>query len=115
MDDMGRCDGGRGKKKSDIDNSRLADLDFFFFVKTSKMADVFYGWPRRYLQDVGTFTGYLFVSPSAIELKEVFLFENIAVDSLILSMQVKIQFEHIRIICFGFALCSNTYLQYIHT
>ena len=48
MDDMGRYDGGRGKKKSDVSNSRLADLDLFFvfFVKTSKIADVFYGWPR---------------------------------------------------------------------
>ena len=40
IDDMGRCDGGRGKKKS---------ISAFFFREMSKIADVFYGRPRRYL------------------------------------------------------------------
>ena len=50
IDDMGRYDGGRGKKITI--SARLADL--IFFRKISKLADVFYGWP------VDIFTGYLF-------------------------------------------------------
>ena len=51
IDDMGRYDGGRGKR-----NAILA----FFFRKISKIANVFYGRPRRYLY-------WIFVSRSAIE------------------------------------------------
>ena len=33
IDDMGRYEGGRCQRKSDIVNSKLADYNFFFFLK----------------------------------------------------------------------------------
>ena len=51
IDDMGRYDGGRGKKNAI--SARLADLNFFF-VKCQKLPTSFMDGP------VGICTGYLF-------------------------------------------------------